>query len=426
MAERLQQAWPEFLQAVDGAPSVDKIAALATKLTDKGWASPMNFVEATQQDVIGSLEGVEGAELPFMRRAVTRANTIAKEMAQAAQIISSAQAVQPHATGSVVQPEVVAQLHGMFGNETSALQLAEALAGGSNKLDVSKLMQNASLDNVLDEFCPAEELYRALSLATEQAKKVSRKAFTFVDLTHGSVLPEFLPPEAVGGKTVVAGHDDILSGYTGNLGQFASTLKHLTSAPRMFRNTTQWCLAFMRYAVVAVAAEQVSWSWVVMHMQVVCRVSLEHTQIVAILYDELSRRSWARRMAKNDQTLDIMKEAAMLSTQMIDLAKSKVANVTRAAGLRSSDGAAVPASSQNSGLEAAEGVLSKQITLAGQVSKQAEQAMSRLNNMRNNIPNHWDAGGKGAGKHGGKKGFNKFGGKKHNKRKWKGFNGGQK
>ena len=63
------------------------------------------------------------------------------------------------------------------------------------------------------------------------------------------------------------------------------------------------------------------------------RVNEEEGTVFAILYDELARKTWARRAAKGDQSLDSMTAVKVKDPQLVDLAKSKVKLVTRAAGL---------------------------------------------------------------------------------------------
>ena len=367
----LDKPWMEFFGLVSGAPALERLEPLAKKLTEAHYTGPVTLVEATATEVLEALTGVAGADASFVRRVVAKANELAKINAASLQLA----VVSPHG-GSVVQPEVVANIHSMFGNEASALQLAEQLASTSARPDVSAMLEKASLQDMPEVFSPAEELFRALHGASEAAKKAGRKAFTFIDFTHAALLPEFLPPEAVGGRTQVAGADEVLAGYTGNLGQLSGALKALTTSPRMLRNMTQWSLAFSRYAVVAIAAEQVDWKFVTMHTQNVLRVSIENNSTVGILYDELLRKNWARRASKNDSSLDISAEAADISMKTVELAKSRVSLVTKAAGLKTgSEGAA---SSSNGALEKAEDVMSKQIALATRVTKQAEQAIQRM------------------------------------------------
>ena len=112
-------------------------------------------------------------------------------------------------------------------------------------------------------------------------------------------------------------------------------IKALTTAPRTFRNMSQWTTAFMRYAVVAVAMGQVDSQFVTVHVQTVMRVSLEESTMVALIYDDLQRKTWSRRAAKGDSTLKLLDEASTKCLQTVETGKSKVKLVARASGLSS-------------------------------------------------------------------------------------------
>ena len=180
-------------------------------------------------------------------------------------------------------------MQNLLGNETSALAVAEALAAGRDSVDVAQMLKDAKLSGVTDACCPGKDVFAALSTAQKAAQKNGEKAFSYVELTHAAILPEYLPPEAVGSKTTLPGQDEVLAGYTGTISQLSQTLKAITTAPRCFRNLRQWVSAFSRYVVAAVSSEQVGWDWVNVHIPTVTRVSLEYSPMVAILYDEVRR-----------------------------------------------------------------------------------------------------------------------------------------
>ena len=253
-----------------------------------GWNSPTSVVRAQPEDVLESLSGLNGPQKAFVRRAVDKVNEMdqkAKALENA--VVHSSESVVPFASqGSVEHSQ---SMHSLLGNETSALAVAEALAAGRDTLDVAMVLREAKLENVTDSFCSSKDVFAALVTAQKAAEKLGKPVFTYVELTHASVLPEFLPPEAVGAKTTLPGQDEVLAGYTGTISQLSATLKAITTAPRFFRNLTQWTTAFTRYAVVAVASKQISWEWVFIHMKVVKRVALEYNPMIAILYDELKR-----------------------------------------------------------------------------------------------------------------------------------------
>eukprot|EP00971_Amphidinium_carterae_P033632 662130-Amphidinium_carterae.1 len=66
------------------------------------------------------------------------------------------------------------------------------------------------------------------------AKVAGRTAFSFVDLTSKEVLPLWVPPDAVGGKTVLPGEMEYAlqgSESTTSLSQLGKALQMATQAP---------------------------------------------------------------------------------------------------------------------------------------------------------------------------------------------------
>ena len=116
----------------------------------------------------------------------------------------------------------------------------------------------------------------------------------------------------------------------------------------------------------------------------IIRISIDESVMITILYDELQRKAWARKAAKGEP-IKILEEARVKCLPQIDLAKPKVRLVTKAAGLQyQSDGAAASsAPSVVSALSDAEAAVSKQISLAPQLTRQAEASMRNMNNQRN-------------------------------------------
>ena len=380
--------WEVFLSSVDEVADSQLIAALEPKLVQAGWRRPTDLVGALPAEVIESLEGVSPPGRAFVRRAVEEAQAKQLEYrrrleteanAQGAQAVVPAVAAQPLPQQ---QPELLSQLQGLLGTEQSALTVAQALAGGDAKPSVATLVGKAGLESTSDHFCPDEETFVAIVLDGKAAKKAGRKAFTFIELTHTAILPDWLPPEAVGGKTIVPG-EECLQGYTGNLSQLGSAIKALTRAPRCFRNMSQCTAAFLRYAIAAIAAEQLSWPWVSMHLQMVVRLSLEEPTMIAIIYDDLFRKSLSRRAANCDPTLDIEKSVLAKDLELLERAKAKVKLVTKAAGLQQSTSQGDSAPGLKAALGDAEAAISKQVAMAQQVQRSAESATQRLQNQKN-------------------------------------------
>ena len=86
----------------------------------------------------------------------------------------------------------------------------------------------------------------------------ARAALTYVDLTSKDILPLWLTPEAIGGKSGFLGEDESLDGEakTMSLSMLATALKSATASPRFFRSVSQWSATFFRFGSVAVATQQ--------------------------------------------------------------------------------------------------------------------------------------------------------------------------
>ena len=67
-----------------------------------------------------------------------------------------------------------------------------------------------------------------------------------VDLTGKECLPDWLPPESVGGKLPIAGADEINEASSRSLGELATALKAATQTPRFFRTYQEWLGAWPR------------------------------------------------------------------------------------------------------------------------------------------------------------------------------------
>ena len=108
--------------------------------------------------------------------------------------------------------------------------------------------------------------------------------------------------------------------------------------------------------------------------------------VVDFIYDETQRKRWARMAAKGDTSLDLHKEASTKSDEMMDLSKSKMKLVAKAAGLKQES----PGSSSGRGtgdhpaghMQAAESALAKQTELAQSVQRQVERALSSLSDKK--------------------------------------------
>ena len=288
-------SWSDFLACVDDDSDADTHKKVEDALKATGWKLPSKLVKALPEEV---LEGttLNPAEKAFVRRCITKAENLSASLegngAQGAQMASQNPVSSPLL--SQQQSELVTSLQGLLGSENSAVIVAEALAKGTAKLDVTKVLREAGLEELGDTMQPTPDVFTALSLDSKAALKASHVPFTYMELTNSYILPEFMPPEAVGGKTICPGAEDNLLGCTGNFSQFSKAIHALTTAPRCFRTIAQWSTAFLRYAVAAIAIKQITWPFVICHAQMILRISMEESMMIAVIYDEIQRKAWAR------------------------------------------------------------------------------------------------------------------------------------
>ena len=172
-------------------------------------------------------------------------------------------------------------------------------------------------------------------------------------------------------------------------------------------------IAFVRYSVAAISLQHISLPFVVCHIQLVLRISMDESALIAVMYDEIQRKTWARRASKGE-TFELDLEARTKSEESLDLAKSKAKVVAKAAGLKPHETDRSSDSGQK--WQDAESALSKQVQLAETVTKNAEKAMRSLNETKQHttfVP-YKGKGFKGKGKHDNRGG----------KRAWQGGQGG--
>ena len=109
---------------------------------------------------------------------------------------------------------------------------------------------------------PDPLVWRILHAENVAALARGRKPFSYVDLTAKELLPLWLAPDTIGGKTP-AGADwgAVLDPNTpaSNLAQLGRALQGATASKKFFRTHSQWQAAFNKYCVAAISLKQISW-----------------------------------------------------------------------------------------------------------------------------------------------------------------------
>jgi hypothetical protein len=188
------------------------------------------------------------------------------------------------------------------------------------------------------------------------------------------VIPLWIPPDAVGGKSVIGGDSEWTldaGGLTGTIGALSTALRQATASPRFFRSLNQWTASFMRYAIVAEALGQVKRVWVLNHLLLIQRIAEEQriaddgNPYLALVYDEMRRKSWAHRAERRDSSLDLLKESALKDEHIFQAAKQRLVQVLSSSGVLSNQGAA-------------SSLLQKQTEAASALTARAELATKAL------------------------------------------------
>jgi len=271
-------------------------------------------------------------------------------------------------------------------------------------VDISSLLVEGGLQGTPQLGLAPAPLFERLAEAAEVARKNAKKPHTFVELTSKDILPEWIPPEAVGGKLPVP--CETAEESTGTLAQVATALKAATTAPRFFRTYQQWLGSWNRYGVAAISTKHMCVVSVLGHAQTIARISEErrgvehHHVALSVQYDELRRRNWEARAARGDPDLNIRTESWSIDREILDLAKARLEQVVVNAGLRhrkekAGQGQATQVTSESA--------LAKQATSIEAATKKAEATMNRLSNANQNSSN----GNSGYGKSGSEKGGGK-------------------
>ena len=292
------------------------------------------------------------------------------------------------AVNAVSQAKRLAQVNEAFaaGNvpSVSAQGLAKILAPGKTA-DVAQLLKKVSLEGLSFGLQAEQLLWNSMQQHVEESKLAGRVPFLFVDLTSKETLPLWLTPDVIGGKLQL--HDDgdwPLQGRApiSSLQDLGKALKSATASPRFFRTVSQWTGAFLRYAVVAVATSQLAWETVLAHMDIVLQLAEQERMkgnrpFLAFLYEELVRKSWARRAGKGDPSLNIAKEAMAVDKDLLDIARHRLAEVLKEAGLTVAV-ADPPIASAPQASAMTDPLVSRQLAAAEAAQMQAQRATKQL------------------------------------------------
>ena len=271
------------------------------------------------------------------------------------------------------------------GAPASAQSLARILAPGK-LADVANLLKDAGLKGISFSLQAEQNLWNHMQQHSEDCKITGKTPFLFVDLTSKETLPMWLTPDHIGGKFQLHDEGDWpLRGQVpiASLQDLGKALKSATASPRFFRTISQWSGAFLRYAVVAIATKQMTWQSALSHMDIVWHLAEQERMkgnlpFLAFLYEELLRKSWARRAEKGDPSLNIEVESQKLDKDLVDIARHRLIEVMKEAGLSGVSDTPGQGSKDNVSLAVHDSILSRQLAAAEAAQKQSERVSKQL------------------------------------------------
>ena len=228
---------------------------------------------------------------------------------------------------------------GPVGSASSALGLAAAIAP-LKACDTLAQLKKANLDKLPFVQQLDQAIWDKMQAENLAASTEGRAAYTYVDLTQCGVLPIWVYPEAVGGRSVDNNVDTQLdpAAEVHNLAKLGAALRGVTENTRFFRSTTQWTAAYYRYAPAAVAMDQVSWVHILIHGDIIAQIAEEERAdkrppYIAFLYDELLRRQVEKRAHKKDPNLDLMEVFGKVDKALLSVARQRLNAALKQAGM---------------------------------------------------------------------------------------------
>eukprot|EP00435_Cladocopium_sp_Y103_P042868 s429_g11.t5 len=370
-------SWADFLKKVeDPSPGEAVVAATISWFTDQLQVESPALAEGYTEQLI---EDKLPKELPVQ--------ACIRRVLRAVETVAQARRVQQHASGAT----------------SNAQTLAKMLAP-SKVADVASLLSKAEMKNLGFGLQAEQALWNNMQQHADECKLAGRTPFLFVDLTSKETLPMWLTPDLIGGKFQM--HDDgewPLHAHVpiSSLQDLGKALKSATASPRFFRTVSQWTGSFMRYAVVAVATGHLSWPVVLAHVDNVLQLVEQERMkgnrpFLAFLYEELLRKNWARRAEKNDPSLDIAAEAQKIDKDLLDIARHRLAEVMKEAGLSEQHGRQSASSSQESART--DELVARQLAAAEAAQRQTERVTKQLVEAQQKAFKHSQSGNPGDAK----------------------------
>ena len=321
MAAVSSSPWIPFLKSVDDDEPEESELNAASEFMTKLFASPQKAYGVRFDALSKHPDFPKDLALQaFLSRALETLEAAQRAKNAAAQLASAKQQAAP-------QPSL-----------SNAMGLASALAPPKS-CDTQALLNAASMGDLPFVNQCDQAVWDRLHADTSEAKVQNRSAYAYIDLTSPGVLPIWLYAEAVGGKSNDIGEHDVdVGAEVQTLAKLGQALRGATAGRLFFRSVQQWNGAYWRYALVAIAAEQITMVQAAIHCDMIMQLA-EQEKIerrppyLAFLYDELLRKQIEKRVQKRDPNIILTDIFSTLDKQLLEVAKQRLTSALKLAGI---------------------------------------------------------------------------------------------
>ena len=185
-----------FLAGLDSKPAPEPVLkAVAASFIDGGLTAPSQLVGVIESDIATSLTMAAKA---LARRAIRAANApVSPAPGTSSTVMVETTASQPQ---PIPSPPLSNDVNDLVGPYHSAAVVADLMAHTTD-LNETDLMSAAGFLTLPIQLRPDPLVWRVLRAENVAALARGRKPFSYVDLTAKELLPLWLAPDTIGGKT---------------------------------------------------------------------------------------------------------------------------------------------------------------------------------------------------------------------------------
>ena len=275
--------------------------------------------------------------------------------------------------------------------------MVKLLAVGDGEIDVAKQLTDSGLEKLPYHLQCERLVWKIMEAENKAASAADRSAFAYINITAKEVLPLWLPQDAIGGRSMFGSEFEQADGSATTLAELGKALQAATTHHRAFRSFPQWLAAFLKYSGTAIAMKQLTVARCFAYMNVVAKIFEDEkgqhgVPMVAVLYDDIFRKTLAMRIESKDPELDLDVVFTKTDKTILECCKARIGSMNRSS--KTPEGEKAQGSKDGS----MEAHLAKQTAAAEGAAKKAEAATHALEAARTALNEAQSSGSKRAAK----------------------------